>query len=172
MAYSFYAAHSFVLRPATGTWLAVTVAAGALASAVPAEAGQAVPPGAIIISRDVPLRPAQIPKDPGEVVAVQTAPTAVILDATGRIGTPLSDGEAAAVSASPSPTGQLPSDGTSAFGGETLTATGFGASSPGQTAAAGNVIGSSIASGLGAIGTGISALNSALHSIGRGGPNQ
>lgn len=173
MAYAFYAAAICARRTGFVACLPFAMAIGSISATAPALAETTAPPGSIIISRDVPLRPAHIPKDPGQVNAVQASPAGVVLGAVGQMGTPLSDSEAAAISANSYSAGHVGPD-NSAAPDQTLlnSMASSDSSSLGQTSAAGGMIGSAINSGLGAIGTGMSALNSALSNISTGVPNQ
>jgi hypothetical protein len=56
-------------------------------------------PGAIVISRDVPQRPAFAPGQPGSVTTVQASPVDTIFGVTGAMVSVLSDGESADIAA-------------------------------------------------------------------------
>lgn len=61
--------------------------------------GSVAPPGSIIVTRDVPQRPAFDPGQPGTVNAVQASPLDIIFGATGQTVSILSDNETADVAA-------------------------------------------------------------------------
>jgi hypothetical protein len=80
--------------------IALSVASGAspaLAQYPPP--GSVPPPRSIIISRDVPQRPAFAPGQPGTVLSVETGPVDTIFGATDLIAVTLSDEQFAAISA-------------------------------------------------------------------------
>lgn len=69
--------------------LAITIGVAGTPALAAEQSANAAPPGSIVISRDVPTRHAHLPGEPGEANAVVTAPTTLILEATGQAGVPL-----------------------------------------------------------------------------------
>jgi len=118
--------------------------------------GSVAPPGSIIISRDVPQRPAFAPGQPGTVHPVETAPVALIFGATSQTVSILTDDETSNIT-----TGANGMGGTfgTAFDGAHAALNPQLGSGPGQVAAG------SLGGGLGS--TISNTINTATGAIGR-----
>lgn len=138
----------------------------ALGAAIPVHAQNQneAPPGAIIISRDVPRRNALLPGEPGKPTFAQTAPDAVFAHTDPGDVVPLSDAEFAAVTAD-RPAG---ADNPGGAVNDALTL-GLGLSGGAQSNSqiSSSAIGNNMIGGLGSsIATGTNAVQGALPSIG------
>ena len=118
--------------------------------------GSVAPPGSIIVSRDVPQRPAFDPGQPGSVNTVQTAPVDIIFGATSQTVSILSDDETAMVTAATKE--QTRALGAASAGAEAALNPQLG-SGPGQVSA------SALGGGLG--GSIANTINTATGAIGR-----
>lgn len=138
--------------------LILVAAAGSPAFAQYPPPGSVAPPGSIIVTRDVPQRPAYDPGEPGTVNAVQTAPVDLIFSATNQVVSVLSDNETAGIVA-----GVDPQRGTSGqvFGGSESSQNGqFGTTSgPNSPGGYGGGLGGTIT---GSISTATNAIGRAL----------
>lgn len=126
--------------------------------------GSVAPSGSIIISRDVPQRPAFAPGQPGTVNPVETAPVAMIFGATSQVAI-LTDDQSADVAAGAQ--SQQSALGTAYEGADAALNPQFG-SGPGQVAAGslgGGAIGGAIS---GAIGAASGAIGRALGPLSSG----
>lgn len=134
------------------TFLFLVIAAGTGSSPAFAQyppPGSVAPPGSIIISRDVPQRPAFAPGQPGAVDPVETAPLATIFGGTSQVAILTDDQSADVAAGAQSQQGAL---GTAYEGANAALNPQFG-SGPGQVAAGslgGGGIGSAISNAVGA----------------------
>lgn len=134
------------------------VLAGIAGATAASAAAPDVPPGSIIYSREVPLRAAHLPGEPGKPHYVDAGPEEVVLGSLGPGLSPLTDAEASAVLASPAPTAALaaPIGGTAMMAGERS------ASSLAVEHSGGGMVGGAIGSATSAIAGALSGATSAL----------
>lgn len=143
-----------------------TAAVVTAALPAPAFADPNPPPNSMILSRDVPMRSAYRPGEPGDVSTVETAPVDIIFGGMSQMATILSDDQVSRVTAEPISRSMGAMD--HALG--TMTSI-LGTNNPSHVATA-NANGTAAlggGGGLSAIDTGMSALGSALGVLNGGG---
>jgi hypothetical protein len=129
-------------------------------------------PGTLTISRDVPTRYAYMPGEPGEVTTIPTGPSKEVFEILGAGLTPLTDEQAAGVTGDPgnSHSGATP-NGVGSLESVLVTTNINSVGAPGMTST-GGIISGAIAQGTNAIVSGVSALGTALGSLGNQGQGQ